>query len=74
MYELTVEFGGKTEETTYSEDVALLSLTVIDLQSSSFVFVWLCIVLKCWFLLSLLFDEQIREPLLAATDRPTTQS
>ena len=38
-------------------------------QSSSFVFVWLCIVLRCWLLLSLLFDEPIREPLLAATGR-----
>ena len=38
-----------------SKDVALLSLIVILLQSSSFVFAWLCIVLRCWLLLSLLF-------------------
>ena len=49
------------------EDVTLMSLIVIVPQSSSFVFVWLCIVLWCWFLLTLLFDEQIRKPLLAAT-------
>ena len=30
-----------------SEDVALFSLIVIVLESSSFVFVWLCIVLRC---------------------------
>ena len=52
------------------KEVALLSLTVIVLQSSSFVFVWLCIVLRYRLLLSLLFDEQIREPHLAATGRP----
>ena len=50
-----------------SKDVALLSLIVIVQQSSSFVFVWLCIVLRCLLLLSLFFGEQIREPLLAAT-------
>ena len=55
---------------SFSKDVALLSLIVIVLQSSSFVFVWLCIVLRCWLLLSVLFDEQIRELLLAATGRP----
>ena len=49
----------------HSKDVALLSLIVIVLQSSSFVFAWLCIVLRCWSLLSLLFDEQIREGLPA---------
>ena len=32
---------------------------------------WLCIVLRCWLLLSLLFDEQIIEPLQAAFSRPT---
>ena len=36
-------------------NVALLSLILIVLQSSSFVFAWLCIVLRCWLLLSLLF-------------------
>ena len=37
------------------------------LQSSSFVLIWFCIVLRfCLLLLLLLFDEQIREPLLAA--------
>ena len=46
-----------------------MSVTVIVLQSSSFVFAWLCIVLRCWLLLSLLFNEQIREPLLSATGR-----
>ena len=35
-----------------SEDVALLSLIVIVQQSSSFVFAWLCIVLRCWLLLA----------------------
>ena len=35
-----------------SKDVALLSLVVILLQSSSFVFDWLCIVLRCWLSLS----------------------
>ena len=49
----------------HSKDIALLSLIVIVLQSSSFVFAWLCIVLRCWSLLSLLFDEQIRERLPA---------
>ena len=53
-----------------SKDVALLSVIVIVLQSSSLVFVWLCIVLRCWSLLPLLFDEPIREPLLSATGRP----
>ena len=38
-----------------SKDVALLSLIMIVEQSSSFVFVWLSIVLRCWLLLSLLF-------------------
>ena len=33
------------------KDVALLS-------------VWLCVVLRCWLMLSLLCNEQIREPLL----------
>ena len=57
----------------FSKDVALLSLIII-LQSSSFVFVWsvwLCIVLRCWLLLLLFFDEPIREPLIAATSRPS---
>ena len=54
----------------FSKDVALLSLIVIVLQSSSFVSAWFCFVLRCWLLLSLLFVEPIREPLLAATGRP----
>ena len=41
----------KTEVVDNSRDVALLSLIVIVIQSSSFVFVWLCIVLRCWLLL-----------------------
>ena len=39
----------------FSKDADLLFLIVIIQQSSSFVFVWLCIVLRCWLLLSLLF-------------------
>ena len=62
---------GLTNPVFYSKVVALLSLVVIVLQSSSFVFVWLCIVLRCWLLLSLLFDEPIRKPLLAATGQPS---
>ena len=38
-----------------SKDVALLSVIVIVQQSSSFVFAWLCIVLRFWLLLLLLF-------------------
>ena len=61
--------------TVTSNDVAFLSLIVIVLQSSSFVLVaWLSIVLSCWLLLSLLFDEQIRELLLAATGRSPVNS
>ena len=44
-------------------------------ESISFVFIWyLWIALRCWLLLSLLFDEQIRELLLAATGRPKVNS
>ena len=35
---------------------------------------WLCIVLKCWLLLSLLFGKRIRESLLVATDRPESDT
>ena len=38
-----------------SKDVSLFALIVIVLQSSYFVFAWLCIVLRCWILLSLVF-------------------
>ena len=44
-----------------------MSLIVIVLQSGSLALVWLCILLGCWLLLSLLFDEQTGELLLAAT-------
>ena len=49
-----------------------MSLIVIVQQSSSFVFVWLCTVLRCWLLLSLLFCWPIREPLPAATGWAST--
>ena len=62
-------FHPNTKLGKISKDVTLLSLIVIVLQSSCFVFVRLCIVLRCCSLLSLLSDEQIREPLLAATGR-----
>ena len=51
----------------FSNDVALLSLIVIVVESSFFVFIWLCSVSRYLILLSLLFDDQIRELLLAAT-------
>ena len=37
------------EEKEASKDVSPLSLIVIVLQSSYFVLVWLCIVLRCWY-------------------------
>ena len=51
---LEVKFP-KLELQLNNKDVALLSRIVIALQNSSFVFVWLCIVFRCWLLLSLLF-------------------
>ena len=40
------------------------------LSAALFYLFGLCIVLRYWLLLLLLFDEQIREPILAATDQP----
>ena len=44
----------------FSKDVALLSVVVVVQKSSSFVFAWLCIVLRCWLLLSILFGRPIK--------------
>ena len=58
-----------------SKDVGLLSLFVMFLQNSSFVFVFLSALLyvycfKVLVIIVVILDEQIREPLLAATGRP----
>ena len=51
-----LNYQSRESLSSHNKGVALLSLIVIVQQSSSFVFVWLCIVLRCWLLLSLLFD------------------
>ena len=48
---------GNCIERKTSKDVALLPLIVIVQQSSSFVFVWLCIVSRCLLLLSVLINR-----------------
>ena len=54
-----------------SKDVVSYWITYCDCSTKQlFVFAWLCIVLRCWLLLSLLFSWPITEPLPAATGRP----
>ena len=57
----------------YGNDVELSIVSYCDRSTKQlFVFVWLCIVLRCWLLLSVLFNEPIREPLLTAAGGPSS--
>ena len=57
----------------YSNDVELSIVSYCDHSTKQFfVFVWLCIVLRCWLLLLVLFNEPIRELLLTAAGGPSS--